>query len=372
MARINLGSEQELERLAGAREEKPAQQTKEDFVNKTPIPGGPIYSSANHLKGIHQTGKYGHSTPCATPANNVHYDTSIRQTEGRNDQPQAYPGGIGHHGSIASGTFQVPGQIYQATPGTRFNSSIDFVPPRFRNHYQAVPLHYQNAVQNRPRDTVPVDHPVSRPPVPSQPQNPTPTHTSRQTSFPPPPRPYFYGVDLVFDFERVALLSNCNRDIFVKTYWRMNGFSPSQAAWAAWASAVERLNRMQQCEYQQAMEWETRERCGAGSRLPKWCSSVIEDLPGSEPIYSSSSSDASTKVASSRNSEVGDEGSMMLNVVGSNGKRESGVPRVQKPWKDITDKTWVFGEPPRPDDPEHYMTRIVEKVGWQVHDPRPE
>ena len=63
---------------------------------------------------------------------------------------------------------------------------------------------------------------------------------------------------------------------------------------------------------------------------------------------------------------------MMLNVVGSNGKRESGVPRVQKPWKDITDKTWVFGEPPRPDDPEHYMTRIVEKVGWQVHDPRPE
>jgi hypothetical protein len=184
---------------------------------------------------------------------------------------------------------------------------------------------------------------------------------------PPPPRPYFYEVDLTFDFEGVALASNCNRDDFVKTYWKKNGFSPSQAAWAAWASVVEKVKHVQQYEHQKVME-----RYGAGSRLPRWASNLMEDLPGSEPGYSSSLSGASTKVGSSRTSEAGDEGSMVVSVVGSRGKREIEAPRVEKPWKDVTDKTWAFGEPPRPDDPEHYMTHIVEKIGWQVHDPRPE
>ena len=186
---------------------------------------------------------------------------------------------------------------------------------------------------------------------------------------PPPPRPYFYEVDFVFDFEGVALSSNCNRDHFVKTYCKMNGFSPSQAAWAAWASAVEKVKRAQQDEFRRVMEQETKERYGTGSRLPKWCSKLLEDPPGSELGYSSSSSEASTKVESSRNSEVGDRENMVVSVVG---KREIGVPRVQKRWKDVTDKTWAFGEPSRLDDQEHYMTHVVEKMGWQVHDPRPE
>ncbi|KAF9645400.1 hypothetical protein BDM02DRAFT_3120300 [Thelephora ganbajun] len=189
---------------------------------------------------------------------------------------------------------------------------------------------------------------------------------------PPPPRPYFYEVDLTFDFEGVALSSNCNRDIFVKTYWKTNGFSPSQAAWAAWASVVEKVKRAQRYEYQKAVEREMRERYGAESRLPKWSSNLMEDLPGSEPGYSSSLSDASTKVGSSRTSEVGDEGSLVVRVAGSNGKRKVEVPRVQKRWKDVTDKTWAFGEPPRPNDPEHYMTHVIERMGWQVRDPRPE
>ena len=128
---------------------------------------------------------------------------------------------------------------------------------------------------------------------------------------------------------------------------------------------------MQQHEYQKALEREARERYGNGSRLSRWSSNLVEDLPDSEPGYSSSS-DASTKVASSRTSETGGEGSMVMNVVGSNGKREIWMPLLQKQWKDVTDMTWAFGGPPRSDDPEHYMTHIVEKMGWQVHDPRSE
>ena len=165
--------------------------------------------------------------------------------------------------------------------------------------------------------------------------------------------------------------SNCNRDVFVKTYWKRNGFSPSQGAWAAWASVVEKVKRAEQYELQKVAERETKERYGAGSRLTKWASKSLLDLPASELGYSSSS-DASTKVASSRTSEVGDEGSEAVNVVGPDGKWEIERPRAQKRWKDIADKTWAFGEPPRPDDAEYYMTHIVEKPGWQVRDVRPE
>jgi len=131
------------------------------------------------------------------------------------------------------------------------------------------------------------------------------------------------------------------------------------------------VKRAEQYELQKAVERETRERYGAGSRLTKWASKSLVDLPASEPGYSSSSN-ASTKVASSRTSEAGDEGSMVVNVVGSDGKREFERLRTQKRWKDVADKTWAFGEPPRPDDPEHYMTHIVENPGWQVRDIRPE
>jgi len=294
----------------------------------------------------------------------------MHQATSWNERVQtSYPGVAGRHGSIFSAASQIPGQIYQATPG-RFNSSVDSLPPRFRQppvYHRPLPLYHQNIVQN----TTPVGNPVSWPPVLSQPRNSVPNHAFRPTFMPPPPRPYSYDVDLVFDFEGLALLSNCNRDVFVKTYWRMNGFSPSQAAWANWASTVERVKRMQQHEYQKALEREARERYGNGSRLSRWSSNLVEDLPDSEPGYSSSS-DASTKVASSRTSETGGEGSMVMNVVGSNGKREIWMPLLQKRWKDVTDMTWAFGGPPRSDDPEHYMTHIVEKMGWQVHDPRSE
>jgi len=373
LGRVNLGSEQGVERPAKTHEEKPAQQTEEELVNRTPIPGGPMYSSVNHSRGIHQNGKYGHVTPSTTPANNAHQNSFMHQATSWNEQAQVYPGATGRHGSIPP-RFQMPSQIYQATPGKRFNSSVDSLPPRFRQppaYNQSVPLHYQNVVQTRPNDTVPIGHPGPWPLVPNQPQSSTPNHSFRPVAMPPPPRPYFYEVDLVFDFEGVALSSNCNRDVFVKTYWKMNGFSPSQAAWAAWASVVDKVKRSQQHEYQKAVE-SAREQYGAGSRLPKWCPNSMEDHPGSEPGYSSSLSDASTKVASSRTSETGDERSAVVSVVGPSGGRGVKVLRVQKRWKDITDKTWAFGEPPRQDDPEHYMTHVVEKMGWQVHDPRPE
>ena len=365
LACVNLGSEQEVEQPArkGA-----IQQIEEELGNKTPIPGGPMYSSVNHPRGVHQTGKYGCFGPPTTPANSAHQNTVVHQATSWNEW--AYPGVTGHQGSIPTGTFQVPGQIYQTTPRRRFNPTL---PPRFRQlaSQQSLPLNFQNVVQNRPKDTVPVSHPVSWPPVPSQPLNSIPNHTFRPPVVPPPPRPYFYEVDLVFDFEGIALSSNCNRDVFVKTYWKRNGFSPSQAAWAAWRGAVERVERAQQHENRRARERETRERYGSGSRLPRWASNLLEDLPGDD-LGHSSSSDASTKVASSRTSEAGDEWNVVVNVVGSNEKRGVELPRVQKRWKDITDKTWAFGEPPRPDDPEQYMTHVVEKVGWQVHDPRPE
>lgn len=254
---------------------------------------------------------------------------------------------------------------------------MDSLPPRFRQlrtpaYHQPAPLHYQNIVQSRPKDTIPVGPPALWPPVLSQPQSTIPNHTFRSVSIPPPPpRSYRYKVDLVFDYEGVALSSNCNGDVFVKTYWQRNGFSPRQGAWAAWASAVEKVKLAEQYELQKAMERDTRERCGAGSRLTKWASKLLLDLPGAEPGYSSSLSDASTKVASSRTSEAGDEG-RMVNAVGPNGKWEIERPHAQKWWKDVADKTWAFGEPPRPDDSEHYMTHIVEKPGWQVHDARPE
>jgi hypothetical protein len=344
------------------------QQTEEDLTNKTPTPGGPVYSLVNHPGGVHQTGKYGHSTTSTTPANNAYHGTFVHHATGLGDQVQAYLGVTGRQGSISSGTFQAPDQIYQTAPGTRFNASVDSLPPRFRQPpiYPPAPPHYQNIIPNGPWGTFPVGHPAFWPLLLSQPQNVTLGHVLRPASVPPPPRPYFYEVDLVFDFEGVASSSNCNRDYFVKTYCRTNGFPPSQAAWVAWISAVGKVKHAQQDEYRKTMEREMKERYGTGSRLPKWCSKLLEDLPGSD--CSSSSSGVSTKVASSGNFEVGDGESMGVRIVG---RREIGVPRVQKPWKDVADMTWAFGEPPNPDDREDYMTCIAERVGWQVHDPRP-
>ena len=374
-ARVDLDTEQEV---VGTREKK-LRQTEEDSANKTPIPGGPIYSSANHPGGVHQTGTYGSSGPSSiTQTTNTHQDALMRQTTIWNEQLHPYYGVTGRHGSTPSGTFQMPGQIYQATPGGRFNRSVDSLPPRFRQqqpllYHQPVPLHHQNIIQRGPKDVVQVGHLGPWPPAPSRPQSSVPNHTFRPSTIPPPPpRPYRYEVDLVFDFEGVAMSSNCNRDVFVKTYWKKNGFSPSQGAWAAWAGAVERVKLAEQYELQKATERETRERYGAGSRLTKWASKLLLDLPGSEPSYSSSSSDASTKVASSRTSEAGDEGSVMVNAAGPNGGWAIARPRAEKRWKDVADKTWAFGEPPRLDDLEYYMTHVVEKPGWQVHDARSE
>ena len=315
-----------------------------------------MYSLVNYPEGVHQTGKYGHFTPSEIPANNTHQGTIIHQTAGWNAQVHAYPGVAGRHGSIPS--FQAPVQIYQATPGARFNSSVGALPPRFRQppaYHQHVPPRHQNLVQNRPKETFPVGHPASWPPVLNQPQNALLNHTIR-----PAPRPYFYEADLIFDFEGIALSSNCNPEVFVKDYQQRNGFEPSRAAWVSWASAVKKVRHIREYEYQKAMERETRERQGAGSRLPKWCPSLLEDLPGVESGYSSSSSTTSTKVASSAASEAGDEGRVVY-IVGPSRKGEIRVPRVQKPWKDVADETWAFEEPPRSDDPEQYMTHVVEK-----------
>jgi len=331
LARINLGSEQEDERLEKTHETGLAQQTEEDLTNKTPIPGGPMYSSVNHPRSIHQTGNYGHFIPSTTPANNAHRDTFARHATGWKDQVQAYPGITGCHGSISSGTFQVPGQIYQ-TPGAGFNASVDSLPPRFHRppiYHQSVPLRYPNAIPNWSWDVSPVGHPVLPPPIPSQPQSSTLNRGFRPVTIPPPPRPYSYEADFVFNFEEVALSSNCDRDHFVRTYCRTSGLSPSHAAWAAWGNAVKKVKRAQKAETLKAMM----ERHGGGSRLLQWRSTLLEDLPGSELNYSSSSSDASTKVASSRNSEVSDGESMVESVVG--------VPRDPKGWKDVADITWM-------------------------------
>ena len=132
----------------------------------------------------------------------------------------------------------------------------------------------------------------------------------------------------------------------------MNGFSPSQAAWGAWATVVEKVEkakRAQQYEYQKAMEQEAAERSRTGSRLLKWSSNLTEDFSGSENGSSSSSSDASTKVASSRNFKAGCDGSVMTSLLGL--RRRIDAPRAQKPWKDIADNTWVFGEPTGSDGP---------------------
>lgn len=340
LARFKLGSEKEVERLEEAHEKKTVQQTGEDLKSKTPTPGGPVYSSVNHPRGVRQTGKYGHSTPFTTPANNAHHDTSAHHATGWNDQVQTYPGVAGHHGSISSATFQVPSQIYQATPGRGFNAPANSVPPRFRQqpiNYQ-LPLHYQNVIPNGPGDTFSIGHPVSWLPVPNQPQNPALNHTFGQALMPPPPHPHFYETNFAIDFERAAAFFGCNPGYFAQTYYNMNGFWPSQEAWTAWGGAVEKMEHAQEGEGRKTMERGTKEQRGTGSRLRRWCPELSEEPTHSEPGYSSSSSDASTKVASSRSSAVGDGGSMAVSV---SGKREIRVPRMEKTWKDITDMTWI-------------------------------
>ena len=371
--RVNLGTVQGVEWPAETHERKKLHQTDEDLTNKTPTPGAPIYSSADCLGDVHQTGKCNHATPVSTPSNDIQSDAAP-QTTIWSEQVQNHPGIMNRCGQIYSGT-QAPGQIYQTAPVSRFGASVGSLPPRFRQTlaiHQLIPPRRQNITQNTQKDAVPTSHPVPWPPV--LPQNQIPNKI-RPVPNPPPPRPYFYEVDLVFDFEGVALSSNCNRDVFVKTYWKANGFAPSQAAWAAWASVVEKVERAkreQQYEYQKAMEKEARQRYGAGSRLTKWSSNFMDDLSATEQGYSSSSSDSSTKVESSRNSEVGDEGGMVAGLAGWNGRHKIEMPPVMKPWKDITDETWAFGEPPRSDDPQQYMTHVVQNAGWQVHEPRHE
>lgn len=328
-----------------------------------------MYSSANRIGDAHQTGKYGHATPVTTPPNDIQPDAAT-QAMVWNEQVQNHPGIMNRYGKNSSGT-QAPGQIYQTAPLSRFGPSVDSLPPRFRKALairQLIPPRHQNITQNNQKDAAPISHPVSWPPV--LPQNPVPN--IRPVPNPPPPRPYFYEVDLVFDFEGVALSSDCNRDVFVKTYWKANGFAPSQAAWAAWASVVEKVERAKQYEYQKAMEKEARQRCGVGSRLTRWSSNFMDDLPPTEQGYSSSSSGSSTRVASSRNSEVGDGGGMFAGSAGWNGRQKIEMPPAMKQWKDIADETWAFGEPPRSDDPQHYMTHVVQNAGWQVHELRHE
>ena len=372
LARVGLDSDRAVERPARAREMKRVQQTEEDLVNRTPIPGGPIYSSANVPGDVHQTGKYGIATPITTSANDTQADTPMHQAMTPNERVQAYPVILNRHGSTP-GAHQAPGHIYQTAPVTRFNSCMDALPPRFRKPQlpaiqQPAPLHFQNVVRSGPGDPVQTGRPATSLPVLGQPI----PNSFRPISNPPPPRPFYYEADLAFDFEGVALSSNCNRDVFVKTYWKTNGFSPSHAAWVSWSSAVERIEgakRAQLQEYQKAMEREAKERRGARSRLMKWSSGLMDDPSGPEPGYSS---DTSTKVASSSSSEAGDEGNIVTSIVLPRGNWRVEVPPALKRWKDVTDKTWAFGEPPRSDDPEHYMTHVVEKTGWQIRDPRPE
>ena len=372
LARFTLGSEREVERLEEAHEKKTVQQIGKDLRDKTPTPGGPMYSSVSHPRGVHQTGKYGNSTPSMTPANNAHRGTSVHHPTGWNDQVQTYSGVAGHHGSIPSATLQVPNQIYQTTPGRGFNASANSVPPRFRQQpiYYQPPLHCQNVIPNGPGDTFSIGHPVSWLPVPNQPQNPALNRTFWQGPMPPLPPPYFHEAVFASDLQKAAALSGCNPDHFVKTYCEMNGFSPSQGPWTAGGGAVEKMEHAtQEGESRKMVEQGTKERYGAGSRLRRWCPKLSEEPIHSEPGYSSSSSNASTKATSSRNSAAGDGGSM---TVGIFGKPEIRVPRIEKPWKNIEDATWLFRGPPRPDDPEHYMTHIAEKMGRQVRDLRPE
>ena len=349
----------------GIREKVSARQTEEESVNKTPTPGGPIYSSANHPRGVYQTGMYGSSGSSITQTTNTYQDALMRQPTIFSGKVHPYPPGV-RHGSTSSGTFQMPGQIYQATPVRRSNRSEGPLPPRFRKqqlvYHQPIPFHHQNVIQSRPKDTASVGNPVPWLPALSRPPS-IQNHTFRPGSTPPPPRPYRYDVDLVFDFQGVALFSNCNDEVFVQIYSWMHGFTPSQGAWADWMSTVERLRNDE--------EPGTRERCGDGSRQRIWTHKRALNLPRSEPGYSFSS-DASTRVPSSRTSEASDEGNVVANAAGPNGKGEVERPRTQKRWKDVADMTWAFGEPPRLDDVEYYMTHVVEQPGWQVHDAQPE
>jgi hypothetical protein len=166
-------------------------------------------------------------------------------------------------------------------------------------------------------------------------------------------------------------LSNCDPNAFIKTYYDANGFLPSKVAWATWVNILEKMEqskRAQQHEYQRVVERETKERPGTGSRLLKWSSTTMEYFPGSGDGYSSSSSDASTKVASSRNSEVCDERAAVMDLFGSYGQRRIEGLQAQKPWKDVTDKTWAFGEPLILDDPQYHMAH-VQNPGKEVRDP---
>ena len=351
---------QDVEKLEGKPTGESAKEAEDGPANKTPTPRGPVSFSADHPTDIYRTANYGCPTISAVPVNIMHHDTFMCQA-GWNGGVQAYPEVANFHGSLLP-VACLPSKIYQTTPGKRFG--MNPLPPRFREppvHHQYAPPRFQDVVPNWSMNASPGPPAVT-------PLN----HTVRPVNTPPPPRPYYYEVDSVFDFEGVARSTGCNRDEFVKTYWKTSGFSPSQAAWVAWARVVERVKQAQNYEQLKAIERDTKERHGAESRLQKWCSNLLNDTPGPESGDSSASSDASTKVESLTSSEADDEGSTAVNVVGLPNWKWGPVPRAQRPWKDVADETWAFGEPPRLNDEENYMTCIVEKRGWQVHSPRTE
>lgn len=234
-----------------------------------------------------------------------------------------------------------------------------FDPPRFR---KSLHQYNQGFVQNEPMVAYP---------VPRQEWIPDDKFILRPT--PPPPRQFFDEVNGTFDFERLALLSKCSREVFANIYKKETGSPPDDVARMLWGLAVDkvlRLDHEQRWECQFPVEQDAvRRRYGGESRLGK----CISDRKTNHPQFDLGnvpSSGTSTMVGSSRGSMVGDEARSMPNLE----EDEIELPRAEKWYKDIADQSWLKlgreGEPTRQETPrqepprEDYANSYMIKVPY--------
>lgn len=228
--------------------------------------------------------------------------------------------------SVSPKPYQVSRKMYH-TPKTPGFASL---PPR----PQRIPLHHQSLVQNKRTDVFTVSWPPELPPkgVPGN----------------PPPRSYPHDDDVSVghEFEGVTLSPNCSYVDFFDTYWRKQGCLPNEAAREAWRRGVGKegiVKQKQRYEDQRALEQEVKKRHVSESGQKEWSSNLGEGPSGPTNHEYLSSSDASRKGETSRESVAGDEGCMVINDAGSDKRGGIKVPRAGKWWKDIDDMTWAFG-----------------------------
>lgn len=112
------------------------------------------------------------------------------------------------------------------------------------------PPYHKKPVQNGQIDHVPAQRPVSSLEVPKRSEFPD---IVRPASAPPPQCSWV--MNLVFDFEEVASMSDCNPEAFIGAFLRENGTWPSQRAWVEWDRVVEGIKghgkeKMKPCEHE--------------------------------------------------------------------------------------------------------------------------